>query len=121
MPRRKAATNCKISPWLSARPDNKERRFIQVGDTFLLSDRVKELNNGAFRLYVCMAMEAGMNTVFTFPASSAKKCGFTSNNGFELAKKELIEAGFIRIKSSGKCTREKNIYEFCYDWKARPP
>ncbi len=37
MPRYKAAKNCEIKPWLSARSDCREGRFIQVGDSFLLS------------------------------------------------------------------------------------
>ena len=57
MPRYKSRPT--IVPWLSARPDNREKRFIQVGDSLLFSDAFQELRVGAKHLYLCMAMESG--------------------------------------------------------------
>ncbi len=120
MGRPKAAVNCSILPWLSARADGKEKRFIQIGNSLLLSDTMKGLKQGARYLYLCMAMEAGGKRVFTFPANSAKKYGIPQNS-FARYKGELISSGLIRVKESGKNTREKNIYEFSIGWQSGSP
>lgn len=91
---------------------------MQVGNSLLLSKEFQSLHAGAAHLYLCMAMEAGGKREFTFPAASATKYGIALNS-FDRFKKELINSGFIRIKDSGRTTREKNIYEFLFDWKAK--
>lgn len=48
-----------IKPWLSARLDCKEGRFIQVGNSLLLSKEFQALTAGARFLYLCMTMESG--------------------------------------------------------------
>lgn len=120
MGRRKTASHCNIRPWLSAKADCKEGRFIQVGNSLRLSEQFGKLKAGAKDLYYCMSMEAGGEREFTFPASCAGKYRI-SPSSFDRFKAELIDAGFIRIKESGRLTREKNVYEFVFDWKARPP
>lgn len=120
MGRRKTAVNCNILPWQSARPDCKEKRFMQTGYPLMLSDPIRELSHGAFRLYMAMMSEAGSKREFTFPASTAERYGIPRSS-FDRFKIELIRAGFIRIKESGRLTREKNVYEFVFDWKTRPP
>ncbi len=120
MGRGKAAVHCNIRPWLSAKADCKEGRFIQIGNSLLLSEQMCKLKPGARYLYLCMTMEAGGKREFTFPASSAEKYHIPPSS-FDRFKAELIDAGFIRIKESGRLTREKNVYEFVFDWKARPP
>ena len=119
MGRPKSAVNCRILPWLSGRSDCKEKRFLQVGNTLLLSATFKNLGTGARYLYICMGMEAGGHREFVFPASAAKKYGI-SKNSFDRHKAEIINAGLIRLKESGRLTREKNIYEFRTDWQASP-
>lgn len=120
MPRRKAAEHCKILPWLSARIDGKEKRFLQIGNSLLLSEQMKSLGTGARYLYLCMAMEAGGNREFVFPEASAKKYGI-ARNSFDRFKSQLLAAGLIRLKDSGRTTREKNVYEFRVDWQTKPP
>lgn len=120
MGRRKTAGRCNIRPWLSAKADCKEGRFIQIGNSLLLSEQFGKLKAGARDLYFRMAMESGGEREFTFPASSAERHHIPASS-FERFKAELIDAGFIRIKESGRLTREKNVYEFVFDWKARPP
>ena len=116
----KAASRCNILPWFSARSDGKENRFLQIGNTLLLSDKFKNLSYGAQILYFCMGMESGGKKQFPFPASSAKKYGIPRNS-FARFKDELIQAGFIRTVFYGRITREKNLYEFRIDWQAQPP
>ena len=93
---------------------------MQIGNSLLLSEQMKRLGNGARFLYFCMAMDAGGKREFMFPAKSAKKYGIPQTS-FDRFKAELISAGFIRLKEGGWTTREPNIYEFCLDWKTRPP
>lgn len=124
MPRRKAAENCPLKPWESARRDCKEKRFIQVGNSMLLpkySEDKKQVNpfydlkTGEKYLYFCMCLESGGRRDFRFPLSSAKKYGI-SNGSFRTYLETLISKGFIK-RESGKTTREANNYSFMFDWK----
>ena len=114
MPRHKSAEKCTIRPWLSAKQDSKEGRFLQIGNSLLLSDQFHELSNGAKVLYICMAMESGGRQEFQFSQAAAGKYGFAPTS-FDRSKKELIQAGCIILKSSGRLTREKNEYAFPTD------
>lgn len=116
MGRRRAAQNCNIPAWLSARRDGKEGRFIQIGNTFLMSEKTQALSAGALKLYICAAMESGGKREFTFPLSAAKKYGIPPAS-MRRYLNELIDNGFIALQSSGKTTRESNIYIFALEWK----
>ncbi len=116
MARHKTAKNCQILPWLSEKPDNSEGRFIQVGNSLLLSERFGKLSASAQRLYLCSAMEAGGRREFTFPAATMKKYHFPRSTA-QAALNELTQHGFIELISSGKITREPNLYRFSFQWK----
>ena len=113
MPKRRS--NPTIVAWLSAKPDNGEKRFIQVGDTLMLSPQFRALGIGARYLYLCMAMESGGKRDFVFPQSAAKKYGITSSS-LRRHVAELKAGKFIKVYSE-KPTREPNKYEFCSQWK----
>ena len=104
-----------IVPALSAKVDNKEKRFIQVGNSLLLSKQFHALSTGSRFLYFCMAMESSGRKNFILPQKDAKKYGIAPSS---LRKhiNELEVARFIRVYS-GKPTREPNRYEFCQGWK----
>ena len=120
MPRRKAAERCSIRPWLSARPDCKERRFLQIGDSLFFSESFKSLPAGAQMLYFCMCMESGGQRSLVFPLSAAKKYGIAQRS-FRRYLEELEAAGFIE-KVSLANLRRPNEYTFSLSWKeARPP
>lgn len=104
-----------ISPWLSARPDNRERRFIQVGDTLLMDKTFQALSPGAKTLYYCMAMECGGKREFLFPRSCAAKYGFAEKSFWRYVR-ELEENGFL-IRCSMKSLRKPNEYSFSFAWK----
>lgn len=106
-------------PWLSARPDCKEGRFVQVGNSLLLSSCFQELSAGARFLYLCMAMESGGKRDFTFPLSSAKKYGIAKNS-FSRYIKELSDSGFISVHSMANL-RQPNEYSFSFVWKEECP
>lgn len=104
-----------IKPWLSARPDCKEGRFIQVGNSLLLSEKFQALTAGARFLYLCMTMESGGKREFIFPVSAAKKYGIPKNSlTRQLA--ELQEKGFISVQSMANL-RQPNEYSFCLEWR----
>ena len=76
-----------LLPHLSAKADNKEKRFIQVGNSLLLSKQFHALSTGSRFLYFCMAMESGGRKNFILPQKDAKStesrlpaCGSTSTN-----------------------------------------
>lgn len=119
MSRKKAAQHCEIKPWLSARADNKEGRFLQVGNSLLLSRNFQRLKLASQRCYFCMALEAGGQKCFKFPLSAAKKYNISSSTLRRCAE-ELEKAGFIKIESNANI-RKPNQYEFIFDWKLRPP
>lgn len=123
MPRKKAISELK--PWLSANPNNKEKRFIQVGNSFLFADAVKgnpekgieKLSDAAFRLYHCMCMESAGQRNFEFPEQTAKKYGFTNKDTFRRKVKELTDKGFIEIVENNRTCRKANVYRFSLKWK----
>ena len=117
MPRHKSRPT--IVPWLSAKPDNREKRFIQVGDSLLFSKAFRELHMGARYLYFCMAMESGGKRDFQFPAAAAQKYGFSSSS-FWTYVQELTDKRFI-ICRSNKHLRQPNDYSFSDGWKTISP
>ena len=120
MPKRKSAKGYSVKPWLSANLDSKERRYIQIGNSILLSKQFQALRPTAQILYFCMALESGLHRDFIFPQKTMTKYGLnrsTAVKGIE----ELIETGFIRKVYSGKATREPSKYEFINEWKMKPP
>ena len=127
MPRRKAAQNCQILPWLSRKADNSEGRFLQIGNSLFLSskneygieqNRFLMLSNGSKFVYMAMALESGGKREFEFTRTSALKYGI-ANSSLRVAVSELIQTGMIK-RQSGKNTRTANRYEFCFDWKQPP-
>lgn len=119
MSKRKAAEHCQILPWLSAKGDCREGRFLQLGNSLLLSAEFQTLSAEARQLYLAMALESGGKREFVFPLKSAKKYGFAETT-FRRKVKELKEGGFIHV-DSGHNLRLPNHYSFIFDWKNKPP
>ena len=114
MPRYKSRPT--IVPWLSAKQDNREKRFIQVGDSLLFSDAFRSLHMGARYLYFCMAMESAGKRRFQFPTSTAGKYGIPTSS-FWTYVQELSTGGFIEYRSN-KHLRRANDYRFSEVWKS---
>ena len=101
--------------WMSARLDNKELRFIQCGNTLLLSKEFQSLSTGARYMYFCMAMESAGKREFIFPQKAAKKYGIAP----ALMRRyivELVERGYIEKQSMANL-RQPNEYKFSQEWK----
>lgn len=108
-----------IVPWLSAKPDDREKRFIQVGNSLLLSHDFQALGAGSRYLYFCMAMESGGRRKFTFPLAAAKKYGIPSTS-LRTHIRELAAHRLILVHSM-KNLRKPNEYEFSLEWKLPAP
>ena len=115
---KKYKTKVELVAWMSAMPDNVEKRFIQVGNTLLFNKTFMSLTVGCRYTYFCMSMESGGKRKFIFPQAAAKKYKI-SPTSLRRHVDELEAKGFIKVYS-GKATREPNRYEFCYDWKLAP-
>lgn len=57
--RHKAAKNVELRPWLPANKDCRDGRFIQVGNSLLLSDAFKRLKGSEHKTYFSLCMESG--------------------------------------------------------------
>ena len=101
--------------WMSAKRDCREARFVQIGNSLLSHEKFRSLSAGAFKLYICCAMEAAGSINFQIPASKAEQYGIPPRS---LARyiKELEGAGFIQKERSGKTTRTANDYSFSFRW-----
>ena len=104
-----------IKPWLSARLDCKEGRFVQVGNSLLLSKEFQALTAGARFLYLCMTMESAGKREFIFPKSAAEKYGI-ARNSLTRQVAELQNKGFISVQSMANL-RQPNEYSFCKSWR----
>lgn len=105
----------KFKYWLSAYQDCEEHRFIQIGNSFLLSKKVQDLSGCAFRFYICCCMECGGEAAFEFPRSAFKKYGIPTSSARRVIN-ELVSKGFLKLKS-GQATKENNRYVFSPEWK----
>lgn len=115
--RRKAGAT--LQPWLTARADCREKRFIQVGNSLLLSHRFWRLSAGARYCYLCMAMEAGPRREFRLPKSAAEKYGIPHSSLCRYIH-ELEAGGWIEVRSM-KLLRKPNEYRFALKWKGLSP
>ena len=104
-----------IKPWLSARLDCKEGRFIQVGNSLLLSKEFQALTAGARFLYLCMTMESAGKREFIFPKSAAEKYGI-ARNSLSLLVAVLHIFLFISFQSM-EYIRHFLLYSFCLVWR----
>ena len=117
--RRKTAKQAEIKPWLSARQDCKEGRFIQVGNSLLLSDEFQKLSATAQILYLSLAMESGGRKETILSRANAKKYGISAAT-YSRSIKQLSAAGFIQIDET-RGRYESNKFTFSTEWKHKNP
>lgn len=111
--------NKSLLPWLSRNNDGHEGRFIQVGNSLLLSKEFSELTAGARCLYLCMAMESGGNRELQFTHGSAKKYGLAKAS-YDRYVKELKEYEFISaVPDKDLRQYAPGRYRFEFGWKTK--
>ena len=115
--RKKAAENCAVPAWASAKLDCKEKRFTLIGNSLFFNEQFQALSAGAKHVYIAMTLECGGRRGFQFPHAAAKKYGIAPRS-FDRYFDELTTSGFIS-KSSGQNTRTPNEYCFEFGWKPR--
>jgi len=110
-----------LLPWLSARPDGKEHRFIQVGNSLVMDQRFRSLTASAQMLYLCMCMESAGKQYVRFSRSIAAKYGFDKNT-YSRRIKELRDTHFIDIDYAGTYYQfHPTQYRFSSAWKLGTP
>ena len=120
MPKYRAAKSRQLSPWLTANLDGKDGRFIQVGNSLVLSKVFQSLSANARYLYLCLAMESGGKQTVRFSHGTAKKYGIPSTT-FDRAIKELRTRSFITlIEDEERSQFKTNEFRFAADWKLNP-
>lgn len=129
MPRRKSAKNTALLPWLSAKGDCREGRFIMVGNSLLLSrkDASKREQNafltvtpGTRVLYLALCMEAGGKNTVRFSHSAAQKYGISPTT-YDRGIKQLCKAGLIeQVLDDQRSQFATNVFRFTSEWKSNP-
>lgn len=104
-------------PWQTCKPTGIELRYIRLGNSQLLHERIIGLTHAAFRVYVYMLLESGGKRDFTFPKSKWK--AFLSPGGFQGAVTQLCQAGLIEVTEKNANLRKPNKYRFLEDWKRK--
>lgn len=106
-----------LLPWLSARVDGNEKRFIMIGNSLLLDKRFQRLSTGARQLYQCLCMEAGGKREVAFPHGVAKKYGIAATS-FDRHIRELQAQGFVeKVEDGNYWQYAPNVYRFSLTWK----
>lgn len=94
--RRRNARNCTILPWLSARKDNKEGRFLQIGNSMLLNPAYQSLTGTAKHLLLTMALESGGHSTVVYTHGTARKYGIPGSS-YDRAINDLRAAGMVEL------------------------
>ena len=119
MARKRCAKNVPLSPWLSGNADCRDGRFIQVGNSLLLSKAFQALSAKAQILYLCMTMEAAGKPVVRFSHGAAKKYGIAGST-FDRTVKQLRDYGFVELVGEDVMGQFcANEYRFSSCWKSK--
>lgn len=129
MPRRRTAKTSKVFQWCSARRDNKEWGFVQLGNSLFEQQaekdkdgRVQYLPNPFHALspmarwtYLCLCSAAKGKPEVLFTKTDAERYGIPTTS-FRRAVKELEDKAFLTINHAGR-THQPNLYKFLSNWK----
>lgn len=96
--------------WGTATEDGIEKKYTRLGDSLLTHEKVRELQPGAFKVYVYMTLMCKGYQDFTLPYSVYSK--FTTKPAFSRAIKELTKAGLIEVTEKNGNLRKPNKYRF---------
>ena len=99
--------------WESTSAGGIEKRYIRLGAT--KAARMGNLSDAAYRIFICMMMEAGGKEDFVFPRSKYRT--YSGNDKFLRARQELIDKGFLEVVQNNANLRRPNVYRFSDKWK----
>ena len=120
MPKHRAAKNVPLKAWLSANADCRDGRFIQIGNSLLLSKSFQSLTASSQLAYLALCMEAGGRSTVKLSHSGAKKYGLSSTT-FDRCMKQLREKGFVdMLEDDNRAQFATNVYRFSSRWKGKP-
>lgn len=89
--------------------------FGRIYNDLLEAPNFQKLSYGSKYLYITMIVVSTGKKEFTLTSSEAEKRGI-SKGSFRRLIDELLLAGFIQIKESGRLTRTPNKYEFMLNY-----
>jgi hypothetical protein len=115
MPKKTKSLITPFSPWETDRSRGIEKRYIRMGVSQMVHPATFSLSHTAYRIYTYMKLESGGKRVFLFP--KCKWRAYISSGGFQAAKKELIDKGFIIEVENNANLRKPNVYSFSEGWK----
>ncbi len=105
--------------WQTAHKDlYAEKQYIRIGLSLLDHPKVRSLKNVSFKTLVYMHEYCWGKWEFTFPHAIYNGILGISTNGFQSAKKELIEKGFIELIEDYE-QGGGEMHKFCFSnrWK----
>lgn len=108
-----------LKPWETATTDGLSDPYIRVGRSLFNHPAFIALKPLSQVLYFRMIEQAAGKSVFEFPHSVYSQ--YCSNDGFNKAKAQLIEMGFIKIIVDNRFTGKENKYTFSLDWRTYIP
>lgn len=100
--------------WESSKPGGDDGIFIRMSNSQLLHPAFNMISHSAVNVYMHMKLESKGHIEFEMPYSKYKK--FISKQGFQDAKKELVNSGFIEIAQNNANLRKPNKYRFSSNW-----
>ena len=98
---------------------SKDKRFVALPHSLINHQSFTTLKPNSKLIYLYMMDYAQGNQVFSYPRRMNKN--LVSAQTFKTSVGELIEHGFIKIKSYGGLENNEKKYEFCSDWKYYTP
>lgn len=109
-----------LKSWETATSDGlSESNYIRLGQSLLYHPAFCTMKPLSQMVYIRMIEHARGKSAFVFPkAIYSKSC---SIGGFNSAKAELIERGFIEIVEDNRYTGKETKYHFILDWRNYTP
>lgn len=109
-----------LNAWETATKDGMSDPFyIRLGQSLLDHPAYCTMKPLSQVIYIQMVKQAKGKTAFEFPHSVYSK--YCSNDGFNKAKVQLIERGFIEVITDNRFTGKENKYKFSSAWKEYIP
>lgn len=95
-----------------------EGRFIQIGNSLLLSKKYQALSGKTQSLYFALAMEAGGKPIVELSHGAAERKYGIVRSTYDRAIKELVATGFFeQVIGEDRSQFATNVFRFSLAWK----